>query len=488
MTRKIDLTRIAMTLVLSVFLSACAPDRPEQVKTGEIPKGEFDPEAWGKVYPLHYESWKKTQEPKPVGLSKYKRGFDEDNIVYDRLSQLPFSALLYNGWGFGIEYNEPRGHYYALTDQIEIDPSRTKAGGVCLACKNPYHKTYTEKFGMKYLKAPFMEAVSMFPEKMQKSGPACIDCHEPSTMGIRPNKSHLERGLAMIGKEKPGQQELRTIACAQCHITYFVPRDQDMKVSGDVNLPWSKSSWGNISVENIIEDLLSDYQRIEWTQKVTGFGMPYIRHPEFEFFTRQSTHFNAGLACADCHMPYTRSGVSKISDHNVTSPLKREMAACAQCHTEAASWLKKQVGIIQDRTASLLNRAGYATASAAKLIERVHAEKEKGFSPDPALYEKAVSLYKHAFLRVVFIGAENSMGFHNPSEAGRIMGDAIRFASKSEGLLRQILAMGGFPVPEKIDLELPKYLDNRGTKKLMFKKEQELPDPFGLESLFSELP
>jgi nitrite reductase (cytochrome c-552) len=68
------------------------------------------------------------------------------------------------------------------------------------------------------------------------------------------------------------------------------------------------------------------------------------------------------------------------------------------------------------------------------------------------------------------------------------MGDAIRFASKSEGLLRQILAAGGISVPEKIDLELPKYLDNRGTKKLMFKKDQEFSDPFGLEALFTGLP
>jgi nitrite reductase (cytochrome c-552) len=68
------------------------------------------------------------------------------------------------------------------------------------------------------------------------------------------------------------------------------------------------------------------------------------------------------------------------------------------------------------------------------------------------------------------------------------MGDAIRFASKSEGLLRQILASGGIAVPEKVDLELAKYLDNRGTKKLMFKKDQEMPDPFGLEAVFTGLP
>lgn len=476
-------------VVLSGFmLCSCAPREPEPVKVGGIAEGEFDPEEWGKVYPLHYESWLKTADPKPAGLSKYRRGWDDDKIVYDRLSEFPYAALLYNGWGFGIEYNEPRGHFYAVIDQIEIDPSRTAPGGVCLACKTPYHKTYTEKYGMKYLKAKLTDALEMFPQKTRKLGPSCIDCHKPSTMGLRNNKSHFEKGLALLKKEKISRQELRIVACAQCHMTYYVPRDRDKKVAGDVMPPWTGSSWGDISIENIIKDLLADFRRVEWTQKVTGFGMPYIRHPEFEFFSKSSVHFNAGVACADCHMPYTRSGSYKISDHNVTSPLKTEMAACAQCHTESAVWLKKQVSAIQDRTASLMSRAGYATASAAKLFEKLHADQARGAKFDMNLYNRAVESYKHAFLRLVFISAENSMGFHNPSEAGRVLGDAVAFASKSEALLRQSLAGAGVALPEKVELELQKYLNKRGKKKLRFKKEQELPDPYGLQKFFTQVP
>jgi len=488
MTKKKALLISAAVAVICAAFWACAPQKPEPVRVGGIPETEFDPEEWGKVYPLHYESWLKTRDPKPESSSVYRRGWDEDEIVYDRLSEYPFSALLYNGWGFGIEYNEPRGHYYAVTDQIEIDQSRTKPGGVCLACKSPFHKTYTEKYGMKYLKAPFMDAVNMLPEKMRRTGPACIDCHKQSDMGLRPNKPHLDRGLAMLGKDKFSRQELRTIACAQCHITYYVPRDRDKKVSGDVMPPWTGSKWGGIPIENIIRDLLSDFRRIEWKQSVTGLDMPYIRHPEFEFFTNNSTHFNAAVACADCHMPYTRSGSYKISDHNVTSPLKTEMKACAQCHTESSAWLKKQVGAVQDRTASMLNRAGYATAGAAKLIEMANVEKGRGRIIDAGLYAKAVEMYKNAFLRLVFISAENSTGFHNPSEAGRVLGDSVAFASKSEALLRQALARAGVSVPEKVELELQKYLNNRGAKKLRFRKEQEVKDPFGLQKLFSQLP
>ncbi|MBM4286348.1 MAG: ammonia-forming cytochrome c nitrite reductase subunit c552, partial [Deltaproteobacteria bacterium] len=110
---------------------ACSPPKPEPVKTGTIKDGEMDPAKWGQVYPLEYDRWKMTKDPKPAGASRYKRGYDTDKVIYDKLSQTPYLALLYHGWGFGIEYNEARGHHYMVIDQLEIDPSRLGAGGVC---------------------------------------------------------------------------------------------------------------------------------------------------------------------------------------------------------------------------------------------------------------------------------------------------------------------------------------------------------------------
>jgi nitrite reductase (cytochrome c-552) len=215
--------------------------------------------------------------------------------------------------------------------------------------------------------------------------------------------------------------------------------------------------------------------------------MPFIRHPEFELFSKSSVHWNAGVACADCHMPYSRVGSYKISDHDVTSPVKNDFKACKQCHTESADWLKKQVFAIQDRTTSLIIRAGYATATTAKLFELIHSHQKKGLEINRDLYEQSVYFYKNAFLRLVFISAENSAGFHNSSEAGRILADSVAFAGKSESLLRQILARGGIPVPEKIDLELLKYLNDRGKKKLQFKKNQQVKDPFDIQKYFADI-
>jgi nitrite reductase (cytochrome c-552) len=479
-----------MTLMLAAplalfLLAGCGPSEPQPIKAGLVKEGVYDPDEWGKVYPLEYESWLKTKDPKPSGKSRYRRGSDEGKTVYDKLSEFPYAALLYHGWGFGVEYNEPRGHYYALHELTVVDQSRTKPGGVCLACKSPYHKAFVEKQGLKYLKMKFADALKMIPAKNRELGPSCIDCHKSDTMGLVTNKPHIQRALISLGKKELTRQEARIMVCAQCHVTYYVPRDKDMKVAGDIAQPWTGSSWGDISIENIIKDLLTDFKRIEWIQKVTGFGMPFIRHPEFEMFSRDSVHWKAGVACADCHMPYRRTGAYKISDHDVTSPLKAELRSCSPCHTESAAWLKGQVFAIQDRTISLLSRAGYGVAVTAKLFERVHASKDAVLARDRALYDKAKNFYLQAFLRLIFVSAENSSGFHNPSEAARILGDSIAFSLKSEALLRQALTRAGIEVPENINLELAKYLNNRGEKKLNFKRDQEFKDPFDIQKYFT---
>jgi nitrite reductase (cytochrome c-552) len=248
-----------------------------------------------------------------------------------------------------------------------------------------------------------------------------------------------------------------------------------------VFFPWQGSKTGAISIENIIKVIRSKEEHNEWKQAVTGFKVGYIRHPEYEFFTYGSPHHQANVACADCHMPYTRVGANKISDHNVMSPLKNNFRACQQCHSQSPEWLLGQVTAIQDRTASMMIRAGYAAAGAAKLLEAAHQAQAGGQKLDQALYDRAKDLYLEAFYRVNFMGAENSMGFHNPAEAGRICADAVAMATAAQGLLRQALTKAGVEVPAEVNLELAKYLNERGVKKLKFKPEQELKDPFGTQ-------
>lgn len=480
---KMKLMTAPLAAVLcGLMLTACAPPKPQPVKTVQIPDGTVDPAIWGKAYPEEYDGWRKTADPTPAGKSKYKRGND-DGETFDKLSEYPFNALLFSGWGFGVEYNEPRGHYHMLSDQQTVDPSRVKAGGACLTCKTPFAPQLAEKFGLGYFSAPYKDALNMLPKEYQQLGVTCIDCHNNRDMTLRISRGFtLGKGLQKLGvdQSKLTNQDMRTLVCAQCHVSYVVQKTADMK-SQDVFFPWDGSKWGHIPIENIIKKIRSDKSYGEWTQAVTGFKLAFIRHPEFEMYSNNSVHWMAGVSCADCHMPYTRVGTKKVSDHRVMSPLKNDLRACQQCHAEKPEWLRAQVIAIQDRAASQFIRSGYELATVAKLFELTHKAQAAGKQIDKALYDQAKNYYEEGFYRNLFFGAENSVGFHNPTEAMRILGDASMYASKAEALLRQALAKAGVEVPAKIDLELAKYLNNRGAKKLMFKPKQELKDPYGVQ-------
>jgi nitrite reductase (cytochrome c-552) len=476
--RKLIMLGVAVVLGGLLLFLTCSPQKPEPVRTGTIKDGEIDPAKWGQVYPLEYDSWKKTADPKPAGKSKYKKGWDKDLVVYDKLSEYPYMALLFNGWGFGVEYNEPRGHHYMLIDQLEIDPSRLGAGGVCLTCKTPYAPILEKEMGVNYFKDPYLDVHAKIPKEYQQLGVNCVDCHDNKTMGLKLTHPVAIKAFETIGlpQEKMTRQEMRSAVCAQCHVTYTIIK-KDKKSVG-IFFPWKESKPGDISMENIIKILKTDPTILEWKQNVTGFPLAFIRHPEYEFFSRNSVHWNAGAACADCHMPYIKVGANKISDHDVTSPLKTDMRACQQCHTETPEWLKNQVTAIQDRTVSTMLRAGYQTAVAAKLFEVAHKAQKDGKQIDQKLYDEAKDLYLEATYRNIFMGAENSVGFHNPSEGGRILGDAIAMAARSETLLRQALTKAGVEIPANVNLELAKYLNKRGKKPLNFKADQEFKDPF----------
>lgn len=91
--------------------------------------------------------------------------------------------------------------------------------------------------------------------------------------------------------------------------------------------------------------------------------------------------------------------------------------------------------------------------------------------------DRRIAIVNASHYRVVFIGAENSTGFHNPKETMRVLNDAAKHAGSAEAQLRRLLAQAGERVPEKIDLELSKYTGDRGSKKLKFRPEHEIKSP-----------
>ncbi|MFA6032551.1 MAG: ammonia-forming cytochrome c nitrite reductase subunit c552, partial [Myxococcota bacterium] len=302
----------------ALFLASCQPAKPCTPPAGTVAQDNLEPADWGKLYPVEYSLWQATRDPKPVHMSTYKKGWDTDLVIYDKLSEFPYMGILFNGWGFGVEYNEPRGHHYMVSDQLEVDPSRIKAGGVCLTCKTTYATKLKNGMGEGYFMKPYGEVLAQIPDRHRKLGVMCNDCHNASTMGNRIERWTLKEAAAKVGRDTATltSQELRSAVCAQCHVTYVIPKDSRMHSTG-VFFPWDGSKWGGISIENIIKTIRSSDSHREWKQKVTGLRLGFVRHPEFEFYSNNSVHWKADVACADCHMPYRRVGQYKVSDHDV---------------------------------------------------------------------------------------------------------------------------------------------------------------------------
>jgi nitrite reductase (cytochrome c-552) len=106
--------------------------------------------------------------------------------------------------------------------------------------------------------------------------------------------------------------------------------------------------------------------------------------------------------------------------------------ACQTCHPYPEAEINARVAAIQDRTRTLLDAAETALV---ELIGEIRKAKEAGAS-DKKL-AGARGLQRLAQFRTDFVAAENSMGFHAPQEAARILAEAIDLARQGEiALLR----------------------------------------------------
>lgn len=217
---------------------------------------------------------------------------------------------------------------------------------------------------------------------------------------------------------------MRSLVCAQCHVEYYF-----LGEGKTLTFPWSRGT----SVE-AIEAHYDAYGFKDWTHAITQAPMIKMQHPEYELYTT-SVHHQAGVACADCHMPYIRVGGMKISDHWIRSPLTQVAQSCQTCHRVPEAELLNRVKTIQDRTKELATTTEKALEDAILAIQKAM---EAGV-PDEAL-EEARKLHRAAQLRWDFIDAENSMGFHSPQEAARILLHATDLARQAQLAAERALA------------------------------------------------
>jgi nitrite reductase (cytochrome c-552) len=157
-----------------------------------------------------------------------------------------------------------------------------------------------------------------------------------------------------------------------------------------------------------------------------------MQHPEFEMWS-SGIHAKSGVSCADCHMPYVREGAIKVSDHWVRSPLTDISRACQPCHRQSEAELKQRVLDIQNKTHDLIDKTETAMGDG---IDAIAAAQQSGATD--ADLAKARDLHRKASMRWDFVSSENSMGFHSPQEAARILAEAINYARQAQVAALQV--------------------------------------------------
>ncbi len=369
---------------------------------------EPDSSIWGTNYPLEYSSWLLTASNEIDTEYGGSSGFSH-------LERDPRQVLLFMGYPFSRDYNDDRGHGNALADVNATKRVTETTHATCYSCKSSNNPALWDELGLEGYDAMLFSEMS--PNLTETIG--CANCHEAGTMRLIVTNPSLEIALEAQGLdwETFTRQEMRTVVCANCHVEYYFAGENKI-----LTFPWENG--------RRIDQIISYYDEIgfsDWTYPGTDTPALKAQHPEFEFFTAGSTHYNAGVACADCHMPYTRDGAMKYSDHNIHSPLLDPQAACGQCHTDV-DYVTGRVNEIQDQVFTAKQALEDALVDAITALQLAVANPDS----DPALLDEARTLHRQAQFMWDFVSAENSMGFHNPEYALSIIAEATDLARQAQ--------------------------------------------------------
>jgi len=419
-----------MLVIVGFIAVGCGSDTKQPVAfRADIPPGTLSAEEFGKYYPKQYDTYLKNAEMSN-GPSKY--GGSEE---YDKLTQWPFLKEIFAGYGFAIEYNEDRGHVYSVEDVTKIKRINENSISSCWTCKSANVPGLVAEMGDDFYGTNFHEMKPNITEPI-----TCANCHDPQTMKLVITQPPLRDALTRLGKDpdKLTTQELRTLVCAQCHVEYYFAGDKKV-----VTFPWDKGFTP--------DDILAYYEELgfsDWQHPKAGVGEIKVQHPEFETFIG-SVHYEAGLSCADCHMPYIMVGGEKISSHWWTSPLKHINESCMTCHREDAEWLKERVFYTQDKVADTMARVGTLNVEA---IEAIAAAEAAGANQD--VLNEARQLQRKAQFYIDWVGAENSMGFHNPQLIFDALSKSMDYAYQA--IAKATEARTGVAAPHW-NVEIPKY-------------------------------
>jgi nitrite reductase (cytochrome c-552) len=425
---------LSIVFLLGLIASSII-ERRSEASFAYTPKNEFtqfEPKSsvWGENFPREYQSYLETSDTS--FSSKYG-----GSATHDMLAEDPRLVVLWAGYSFSKQYNQGRGHQYALSDVTGT--LRTGAPGpgkpspqpnTCWACKSPDVPRLMNEVGI----AEFYKGTwdTRGTEVVNTIG--CADCHDAKTMNLRISRPALVEAFERQGKDisKASHQEMRSLVCAQCHVEYYF----DKKKIDGVNyltFPWAKG----MSMDSI-EAYYDNYGFSDWTHSISKAPMLKAQHPDYEL-SQMGTHASRGVACADCHMPYKSEGSQKFTDHHVQSPLNNVANSCQVCHREETDKLVKDVYVRQEKL--IENRDKLE-----KLLVQAHVEAGKAWElgADEASMKEILSGIRKAQWRWDFVAASHGGSFHAPVESARIIASGIDAAGNARVSLARLLASLGW--------------------------------------------
>jgi nitrite reductase (cytochrome c-552) len=421
MNKYVTLILVGIILILAAALTGVlvfAKNQPLQQRAiapvVEIKAMEPDSAKWGLNFPNQWSSLQKT-------ATNNVRTTYGGSEKFSHLIEDPRQVILFAGYPFSVDYNEERGHANSLIDVRGTKRLNLKAGdpkethATCYSCKSSDNPALWAKMGLEgYDSVMFKD---MTPNLNNPIG--CANCHEAGTMRLIITNPSTEAAFKAEGKDWRtfSRQEMRTAVCANCHVEYYMVGDHKV-----LTFPWAKGT----RIENIVAYYTAN-QFSDWTYPGTNTPMLKAQHPDYEMFTADSTHYKAGVACADCHMPYVREGAAKYSSHDVHSPLLNPQEACGQCHTD----VDYVVGRVKDIQKQVFDTK-QSTEDA--IIDAINALKTATANPkaDAKLLDEARQMHRNAQFMWDFVSAENSMGFHNPEYILKILADATNLARQAQ--------------------------------------------------------
>ncbi|NMD01277.1 MAG: ammonia-forming cytochrome c nitrite reductase [Bacteroidales bacterium] len=422
-----------ITVVVVFFLGLLASsimERRAEAQFVYTPKVEFDSleprnEIWGENFPREYATYLQTSD------TTFKSLFN-GNGLNDALKEDPDMIILWAGYAFSKDYNQPRGHFYAITDIRNTlrtgapnDTTPSPQPNTCWTCKSPDVPRLMAKMGIQGFYNGSWEQLGS--EVVNAIG--CSDCHDSKNMNLKITRPALIEAFQRQGKDisKSTQQEMRTLVCAQCHVEYFFDsRDNKHKY---LTFPWDSG----MTVESM-EKYYDNFNFSDWTHAISKAPMLKAQHPDYEVF-KLGVHYRAGLACADCHMPYISEGGIKFTDHHVQSPLNNISRSCQVCHRESEEELRERVYQRQRNIKELRT-----------ILEKelVNAHFETKHAWDIGAKEEEMKnilkLIRQAQWRWDFAVAGHGNSFHAPLEVARVLAHGINKAQEARRLLTRIFA------------------------------------------------